>query len=72
MEVDRLVAKNEEALSRIRTFRGIIETRQSTDKGKTWKPIEVVSVVRDGRRERIQDRLFGIYTEASGKTMKAS
>lgn len=33
----------------------------SQDGGRTWKTLESVSVVRDGRQERVQDRLMGSF-----------
>lgn len=60
-DVERLVSHHEETLARIRTLRGVVESRQRDDRGKTWKVIEAVSIIRDGRRELVRDRVFGSY-----------
>jgi len=58
-EVQRVISRNEETLSRIQTVRATIEVRESKDDGRTWKQLGIAKVIRSGRREKIFDTIFG-------------
>ena len=60
-EVERVFARNEEALARIRTVRATVEMKESQDGGTSWKPLEATEVVRDGRRELTRTTRSGAF-----------
>ncbi len=60
-ELQRVISRHEESLSRIETLRATIEIRESRDGGRTWKAIQLIKVTRSGRRERIFRTLYGSF-----------
>ena len=62
-EVERVLATNEAAMARIATVRATLEIKEGEGElgAEEWKPLEIIEVVRDGRRELVGTRRFGTF-----------
>lgn len=54
-----LIARHEDHLGRIYTFRAVLTARMSRDDGRSWEPLSETTVVRRGAEERSHETIHG-------------